>query len=105
MIAATVLLLADAVTGMEAGITHRVDLVLGLTGDDQRAAADIDAEIIAVGAEAAGVVRRQPRADEQVAVISSGRSIALSAVQGVQCYRYNDDWRRCLWQRSPGCTA
>ena len=63
--AAAALVLAHAVAGMQAGIAQRVDLGFGLAHHHHRARAEIGAEIIAVGGEAAGVIERQPRPHEQ----------------------------------------
>ena len=58
--------LADAVSGMQTSIAQGVDLVRALAHQDDRARADIGAQIIAVGGEPAGMVDRQPRPREDL---------------------------------------
>ena len=82
MVAAAALLLAHPVAGVQAGVAQRMDAVGRLAHQHHRAAADIGPEIIAVGAEAAHMVDRQPGTGEQVRDFGGEYRIGLEQLGG-----------------------
>ena len=66
---------------MQAGVAQGVDAVGGLAHDDHRAAADIGADVVAVGGKPAHMIDRQPRPREDMRDLGREYRICLEQLR------------------------